>query len=142
MKGFALIALAKYCRDEDLETIREGFSLDVDYLAGYFVFFKAIENCPNAVFKSDVLSSTRPTDENYIRALAAFNDPDCLRLLEAITHDSVSLRSDEWPAIVYYALKKHYHPMCDELIAMLEKRIGKDESLWKWYNRSRSRWNY
>jgi hypothetical protein len=140
MYGFGLIALAKYCRVEDFETIRMGFSMDGDYLKGSFDFCKAIENCPNNFFKQNLLDSKRNYDNNYAFALAAFKDPDCLKVLEEMSNDRSGFRAVERAAVVYYALKKHYHPMYDKLIAELEKRRGKAD--WQWYGRSRSRWDY
>jgi hypothetical protein len=140
---FGLIALAGYCKHEDIETIRTGFFLDLTYEGGHQFFYKAIENCPDKTFKADLIKADARSELYYIRALAAFKDPDCLRLLELIARDgSRQYRKDEYAAIVYDAMKRHYHPMYDPLIGELEKKRGKDDSVWEWYNRPTSRWDY
>ncbi len=148
---FGLIALSQYCRPEDIELIKAGFSLDKDkeYYGGYKIFFKAIESCPDKAFKQDLISYKSKEmfgdmwiDEYYVYALASYKDKECLDVLRELSRQRSRYKSDNL-AIIYRALKKYYTPIYGKLLLEIINGLGDNNPYELSQNRiEKSPWNY
>lgn len=156
---FGLIALSAYQKSKDIELIRAGFK-NITYYHGYKVFFKAIENFPDRSFKQDLIGSKEQIlmdhsfggDPYYFNALAAYKDQDCLKVLEDFVYiknrtvGDPSASADNRKGnlhLIHQALKKHYTPMYDRLIAEIKMDVPDATNVDLYDNRLEdSAWNY
>jgi hypothetical protein len=154
-----LIALAKYRRTEDIELIRTGFKNSGSYRV-HDLFFLAIENFPDQSFKNDLLDHRAKikTDcriighDHYYRSLAALQDVDCFKILEAFADqkcDDTSYNPYEAAGrirnlkMIGRALKDYYTPMYDGMIVKIEREVsGKTDSALYQYARKDNPWHY
>lgn len=141
MHEFALIALARYRREEDVELIRTGLDeKNMGYYEGVKIVFMAFERFPHQSFREDLIRFSTKVDviehpdgyQYFFNALAAYHDEECLDLLDCYASQIIGsmpvtrfakFRRQEDLGIIYHALKKHYAPMYDQLIARVRKNI-------------------
>ena len=150
---FGLIALSRYCKHEDFELIRTGFSLEIDdvYYRGYKVFFKAIENFPDKSLEADLIQykgqemhADQETDEYYVRALASYKDNDCLNVLKELARQDrkYKYRTFRNRVTIYKALKKHYSPIYDGLMKEIMDNLNKEDLELNLNRIEENPWNY
>lgn len=148
---FGLVALSKYCKRRDIDTIFVEVERDVNrtYYRGYKIFYHAIENCPERRFRKWLISQKKQEfhenawiDEYYVRALASYKDKDCLEVLTDFARRKSRYKSDNL-AIIYRALVKYYSPLYDPLIDEMSRSVPKKVLLESAPNRlEESHWNY
>mgnify|MGYP001042842370 CR=1 FL=1 len=161
----ALIALAKYQREQDIPIIRKGLE-KIDFNSGIYMFFQAIALFPHATFLPDLLAFTNNLKENqsvmddyvyYYMALASYQKPECLKRLEKMAERKYYSSRGYWETNIIHihrALKRYYTDEYQPLIKKLEKQyesiqlsddlapVFKDIKEPKTRLERRSPWNY
>lgn len=150
---FALVALSRYQKTDDLELIKAGFRM-TDYYSGYKVFFMAIEEFNHQDFKDELIkykSSINKGFDNqghdyYFNALAKYHDPECLNVIaEFVNVENYRMEVYKMNNLrmLWRALKKYNFTEYQPLIKKIETRFSNKEDLEHDDNHLlRNPWNY
>ena len=150
---FALIALARYERVEDIPLIQTGFER-IDYFEGYKVFFMAIEAFNHPDFKNDLIAYQNKINKGwdnqghdyYFNALAKYQDGECKKVIqefievEEYKNETYKLNNLQ---MIRNALKKYYSDEYKTLLKTIESNFTDQKEL-EYDNNpfSRNAWNY
>ncbi len=138
---YSLIALSSYQKKEDISIIMKGFD-KIEYQAGVFIFFKAIENFPNNEFLPKLTEYGKTIKKNtsvmddfmyYYYALAKYQDKETFKILSQMTDKKYYSSEGYWHSNlihIYKALKKYecneYKKLIAEILDTLNNVENKD----------------
>ncbi|MDW7692813.1 hypothetical protein R9C00_11230 [Flammeovirgaceae bacterium SG7u.111] len=140
LKGkFALVALARYQRLEDIPIIDAGWNY-TDYFSGYKVFFMAIEEFNHPEFIHGLLKYKASINKGwdnqghdyYFNALAKYKDEECTKVIQEFI-DVKEYKSEAYKLnnlrMIRRALKKYYSEEYDKMLKDIETKFTIQEEL-------------
>jgi hypothetical protein len=136
---FALVALARYQRIDDIPLIMTGWNYN-DYFSGYKVFFMAIEEFNHPDFLEGLLKYKNSINKGwdnqgydyYFNALAKFKNEECTNaiqeFIEVEEYQSEAYKLDNL-RMIRRALKKYYSEKYEMMLKDIDSRFTNKEEL-------------
>lgn len=139
---YAIIALSRYRKTEDLDVLRSVIGLDhQSRFKGRDVGYLAIENFPHPSFKPAMIARAKKMnlndhslpDEFFFRALTSFRDPECYKAIKSLVRQKQLKGNSVFKFnrnSIYRALRDLNDPFYMSIVMELDKVMPADEKNW------------